>query len=158
MKYKIEDKSKMILCGYNFYGDPFHSKVGWDSENEIGHTWQRYQKSCNNSEMLPYYELHVYNETTATTGHFEVFVGQETNFDSISMVQKVIPSRQSCIVTLIGQEIHSDWYKEFRTMIENQEIVINEDYIIQVYDERFKGMDKIEDSILEVWLPVNNNA
>jgi predicted transcriptional regulator YdeE len=50
-----------------------------------------------------------------------------------------------------------DWWQQLETdIIPAQGVRKNSSYIIQAYDERFKGMDDIGNSILDVYIPVEN--
>jgi predicted transcriptional regulator YdeE len=59
------------------------------------------------------------------------------------------------MITLRGSEITGDWWQKLdKELIPSSGVVRNSAYLIQAYDERFKGMDNIEDSIMDVYIPV----
>ena len=164
MKTELIKLNSMLLGGMNFYGDPISTKGGWDSENEIGKTWDRFMKYMSDhperpsSCKKPYlYEIHICSSETATKGYFEVFVGEEVNATDlpIELCLKFIPTSNYIRITLYGQEITDDWrYKLDSEIIQGKGVRRVSSYIIQAYDERFKGMDNIDDSILDVYIPV----
>jgi len=164
MKTELTHLNPLLLGGVSFYGDPFSRKAGWDSENEIGKTWSRFighitenperSYSCNEPYL---YEIHIYGSETAAKGYFEVFVGEEVNTAKLpfSLSSKFLPEADYLKVTLYGQEITSDWCQTIETeIIPECGVKLNASYIIQAYDERFKGMDHLDDSVLDAYIPV----
>ena len=154
----------LLLGGVGFYGDPFSKKSGWDSENEIGRTWNRFMAhlaanperaySCKKSCL---YEVHIYGDETASKGCFEIFVGEEVNTAQlpVPLCAKFFPASDYIKVTLAGTEIISDWWQELETEILPKYRVKRSDcYMLQVYDERFLGMDQLEGSVLDVLVAV----
>ena len=164
MKTELISLGSLLLGGVSFYGDPISTKGGWDTENEIGKTWNRFMEFISVNTERPYslhkkfmYEVHVYGGETAVKGYFEVFVGEEINTVQlpVALGSKFIPASDYMRITLSGKEITGDWWKKLDTeIIPSNGVVRNPVYIIQAYDERFKGMDKIEDSILDVFIPI----
>lgn len=164
MKTELIHLNSLQLGGVSFYGDPFSRKGGWDSENEIGKTWSRFichitenperSYSCNAPYM---YEIHIYGSEMAAKGYFEVFVGEEVNTAKLpfSLSAKFFPESDYLKVTLYGQEITSDWWQMLDTdLISECGVKRNAPFIIQAYDERFKGMDHLEGSMLDIYIPV----
>jgi predicted transcriptional regulator YdeE len=164
METELVSLNSLLLGGLCFYGDPISTKGGWDSENEIGKTWSRFSQFLTQNQERPYsthgrymYEVHIYGIETRSKGYFEVFVGEEVNNaqSPITLSSKFIPAADYLKITLIGNEITGDWWHKLDT-----EIMLpsgsqrNSAYLIQAYDERFKGMDRIEDSILVVYIPI----
>lgn len=164
MKTELVRLNSILLGGVNFYGDPISTKGGWDSENEIGKTWSRFIEYLTEHPERPYscnkpymYELHIYGSETASKGYFEVFVGEEVNIAqlSVALCSKFIPESDYMKITLCGNEITGDWWQKLDSdIIPAKGVRRNSSYIIQAYDERFKGMDNISDSILDVYIPV----
>ncbi|WP_105614633.1 GyrI-like domain-containing protein [Vallitalea okinawensis] len=164
MDIELVERDAMLLGGMSFYGDPLSTKGGWDEENEIGRTWQRFMTYVHSHEERTYtshdsyfYELHIYNEDTPKNGQFQVFVGEKVNTSQlpVKLDSKYIPSSLYLKVTLRGKEIISDWWYELEQEIaSNKNIQRNYQYIIQAYDHRFKGMDKINESELDAYIPV----
>lgn len=164
MKTEITHLRPMLLGGVGFYGDPFRQKSGWDSENEIGKTCSRFiahaaanperPYSCNQQIM---YEIHIYGEETEAKGYFEVFVGEEVNTAElpVSLCAKYLPESDYIKITLTGREIVGDWWQTLNAdIMPGLGVKRRFPYIIQAYDDRFKGMDQIEASTLDAYVPV----
>lgn len=162
-------KQQLILVGMNFYGDPFDSRAGWDDENEIGHLWERFNKflSSHQSKAIgeppPFYEVHIYTDETNEKGKFEIFVGVEADLENLKIFPvelsvKVLPGTQYAIFTFKGEEITSDWEKSLQDWLTTSGYKNPYSYNFQYYDERFKGMDRIAESILDVYVPVVKTA
>lgn len=154
----------MLLGGVSFYGDPFSRKGGWDSENEIGKTCDRYLSYIATNPERPYssgreamYEVHVYGEETASKGYFEVFVGEEVTGAQlpIALSAKQLPESDYLKITLTGQEITGDWWQTLDTeLLPAFHAARSAPYIVQAYDHRFKGMDQLDDSVMDAYIPV----
>lgn len=167
MKTELAYLDSMLLGGVDFYGDPISAKGGWDAENEIGKTWQRFSAFITENPERPYsynkpffYEVHIYGSETEKKGYFEVFVGEEVNTAQlpVALSTKFIPASDYLKITLYGKEVTGDWWLKLDTeIIPASGLKRKSAYLIEAYDERFKGMDKIEDSILDVYIPVEKN-
>ena len=164
MKTKIVYLDALLLGGVSFYGDPISSKGSWDAENEIGKTCQRLADYMAENPNRPFslykplfYEVHIYGPETMTKGYFEVFAGEEVSTAElpVSLSAKYIPASEYMRVTLYGQEIVSDWWQALDAIISAEaNMTRNFGYILQVYDERFKGMDNIKESVLDAYIPI----
>ncbi len=164
MKTKLIHLDALLLGGMNFYGDPFSIKAGWDSENEIGKTWQRFIKFINENPHRSYssgkqvmYEVHIFGPEAEKKGYYEIFVGEEINTSRLPFLlsTKFIPASDYLRVTLCGTEMKDDWYKTLDTdILPGKGLKRKFPYFIEAYDERFKGMDKMDESVLEVYIPV----
>ncbi len=98
-------------------------------------------------------EIHVETEETAEKGNVEVFVGvivDKLEAVPVECVVKVLPVTQYVVFTLQGQQITSDWSKMVYGWLPSAGYCVSHKYIIQYYDSRFKGLDKIEESSLDV--------
>ncbi|WDV46428.1 effector binding domain-containing protein [Clostridiaceae bacterium M8S5] len=155
----------LLLGGMIFYGDPISVKGGWDTSNHIGQLWSRYSEFLRQNPVRKYsanknsmYEIHIYNESTPTNGYFEVFVGEEVTSSKlpIDLCTKFIDESLYLKVTLSGDEITSDWWHKIinDNSIANMKLKPTQKYLIQVYDERFKGMDNIENSTMYALVPL----
>jgi predicted transcriptional regulator YdeE len=153
----------MLLGGVSFYGDPFSVKSGWDSDNEIGNTCRRYGEliagcpELTASARRVFYEIHIYGRETADKGYFEVFAGEEVTTAELPvyLLSKYIPESDYLKVTLGGAEITEDWWKKLDDgLLPEFKVVRNGAFIIQAYDERFKGMEQIDASEIDVYIPV----
>ena len=166
MKTELVFLSELLLGGVDFYGDPFRLKGGWDSDNEIGNTCKRYSDIVMQNPARPYsagknkfYEVHIYGKETSDKGYFEVFVGEEVTTPRlpVDLVSKLIPASDYIKVTLTGKEITEDWWTRLdEEVLPEFDVVRDGTFIIQAYDERFKGTEtaQIEASEIDVYVPV----
>jgi predicted transcriptional regulator YdeE len=161
----IDSPPKRVV-GMNFFGDPFSTSAGWTEENEIGRLWTRMMSYwqahgdairhvCEPQVML---EIHIWNEVTRQTGEFDVFVGVEVaelEALPVDLLVKLLPSTLYAVFTLEGEEITRDWpqgiYQEWMSAAGYRSA---HPYMIQRYDTRFKGLDQLEGSELDVLIPV----
>jgi predicted transcriptional regulator YdeE len=165
MEPKLIDAGPMTLVGLSFFGDPFRLHGGWEEENEIGRLWARFMAYW--SQHAPeirhvvdptvMYEVHVEHAEMAQTGEFEVFCGVEvTRLDAlpVELVAKVLPATRYAVFTLRGAEIASDWNQAMADWMARAGVQRAYPYGFQRYDERFKGVDRMEESVLEAYVPV----
>ncbi len=165
MTPRIITLDRVVLLGFNFYGDPFTQSSGWTEENEIGRLWQRFMEYWEKEgKHLPYlndrywYEVHTHTPETVAKGFFDVFVGVEVS--EISGVPqgplyRALPDGEYAIFTLKGSVITSDWgYPLENQWLPQAKLKQSHPISIQRYDERFKGMDRIEESELDILIPV----
>lgn len=171
MNPKIIAETQIILNGMSFYGDPFDTHSGWDEDNHIGLLWKRFmtylaqnpastQAFCND---LYCYEVHISHIETNARGVFEIFVGMEADAAKIDRIPvelsvKVLPLTAYAVFTFTGQEIVTDWEKTLKEWLDSSGYSSPYSYNFQRYDERFKGLDNLVDSTLEVFLPVTKAA
>ncbi len=166
MKPQIVEKEQIILAGISFFGDPFKNSDGWTEENEIGRLWNRFMKLMNSGkstiEKLKtvniMYEVHVISEEMVQTGKYEVFVGfkiKDIVDIPIDLLIKVLPATTYAIFTLKGEQISSDWTKTiFQEWMPDSGYKEAHSYSFQHYDERFKGIQKMNESELDVYIPI----
>lgn len=162
----ILEKPRLLLLGFGFFGDPFTASAEWTEENEIGRLWKRFMDyMMKPPDTLPpivnpevAYEVHIEHEESARTGHLEIFIGQEVTDIThlpVEVLMKVLPPATYAVFTLHGQEIISDWgraiYQEWLPTSGYRRV---SRYGFQYYDQRFKGMHRLDESTLEVYLPV----
>lgn len=165
-KPKIMKLDRIVLAGVSFFGDPFTTSAEWTEENEIGRLWHRFMKyleknkerTTNLFQSQIAYELWTSSEETAAKGHFDIFVGMEiNNAESVpyDLLVRVLPPCEYAVFTLKGHEITSDWHKPIYTeWLPQSGYKEAYPYMWQYYDQRFKGMDRIDESELDVYLPV----
>ena len=169
MQPKIITEKSIILAGMSFYGDPFDTSNAWTEENQIGRLWQRLMRYFErNRDALSWdlhqtanYEVHIYGPETETEGLFEVFVGFKITDISLvpyDMVVKVLPPTGYAIFTLTGKAIFEDWEKEIRAWLDENSYQDAYPYNFQYYDQRFKGLDRIEESQIDVYIPIEKAA
>jgi len=166
MEPAIVERRQMTLLGFSFFGDPFASSGGWTEENEIGRLWKRFMAYfVNHRHRIKHvvaddvmYEVCVEHEETARTGEFEVFVGLEVERLEdvpVELSVKILPPTTYAVFTLRGQQIVSDWHKLiYDEWMSGSGYRKAYAYDVQRYDERFKGVQRIEESILDVCVPV----
>ena len=166
MEVKIVKKDRMLLAGFSFFGDPFKSSAGWTEENEIGRLWVRFmaflvnQGACiqHIKEHEVSYEVHIEHAETQEKGEYEVFTGVEVEQLQdvpVELLVKVLPPTAYAVFTLEGEEITSDWHQMIqRDWLPESGYRIAYDYAIERYDQRFKGLDKIAESVMDVYIPV----
>ena len=163
---KVIKAARMLLLGFSFFGDPFEISAGWTEENEIGRLWNRFMaylmqhpgeiKHVKDKAVM--YEVHIEHPETSRTGEYEVFVGlQVTQLDDlpVEVTLKVLPATTYAVFTLRGEQITSDWNKLIYTDWMSQSGYRSAyPFGFQRYDARFKGVDRIDESVLEVYVPV----
>jgi len=165
---RLEKKEKLILAGFGFYGDPFTCNTDWTEENEIGRLWKRMmcyiQKSEDSISKLKknrkWFELWIENEESRKKGFFDIFVGaQIKSIENIpyDLQIRIIPDAEYAVFTAKGNQISSDWaYEQFKIWLKKSERKSIHRFSIQVYDERFKGLDKLEESELDFYFPIGH--
>jgi predicted transcriptional regulator YdeE len=171
MEPKFITYEQLILVGFSFFGDPFRLSPGWTEENEIGRLWTRFMAyAAQHQEQLQKiiskpniaYEVHIYNKETMNTGLFEVFVGSELADAAqppIATVVKVLPATQYAIFTLKGEEIIGDWpLAIYQDWLPNSGYELAHDFHIQYHDGSFKGFDQLDESSLDVYVPVKQRS
>jgi predicted transcriptional regulator YdeE len=163
---RIIERPRLVLAGFSFYGDPFAFSDGWSMENEIGRLWQRFlaffeDHSHHISGVVDaeaMFEVHVEHPETPEKGEFEVFVGVEVDDLTtlpVQLVVKILPPTHYAIFTLRGEEITSDWGRRiYEEWLPSSPYDVVLPYGFQYYDDRFKGLDHVEDSLLDVYVPV----
>jgi predicted transcriptional regulator YdeE len=161
---QLIDKDQIILVGLSFFGDPFKFSGGWTEENEIGRLWQRFMtylgeagQQIRHAKTGGFYELHIDHPEMERTGEYEVFVGLEVDRLEdvpVRLSIKILPPTQYAVFTLVGQEIVADWSAEMQAWLTHSGYQRAYTYGFQYYDERFKGMEQIDESVLDMYVPV----
>ena len=165
MRPFISKKPEMNIVGMSFYGDPFNTYGGWDGENEIGRVWSRFMKFMeanatkieNITKSGVFYEVHIYDEETIAKGVFEVFVGVRVNKIKdipVELLVKTLPASEYAVFTFKGTAISSDWYLSIDQWVATAGYRRVPSFMFQYYDERFKGVDNIAASVLDVYVSV----
>jgi predicted transcriptional regulator YdeE len=73
----------------------------------------------------------------------------------VELLVKVLPPTQYAVFTLHGEEITSDWPRRiYQEWLPGSGYEPTHQYNFQYYDERFKGIDKINESTIDVYVPV----
>jgi len=165
MEPKIIETGQMTLVGFSFFGDPFETNADWMEENEIGRLWARFMryltnygsriKHIKNNETA--YEVHIEHEETVSKGFYEIFVGVEVEKPEdvpVELLIKALPSTQYAVFTLHGEEIISDWSKIIQEWMLDSGYQRAHKFGFQLYDQRFKGLENIAESVIDVFTPV----
>jgi predicted transcriptional regulator YdeE len=165
MKPLIVRKPEVVLAGMSFYGDPFDTAGFWMEENQIGRLWQRFMRYlAHHEDALPervasdlFYEVHIYGDETADLGLFEVFVGApmlRLATPPLELLIKILPGTEYAVFTVAGETIASDWVMEIDRWLAEAGYARSHPFSVQAYDARFKGMDRLTESELDVYMPV----
>ena len=165
MEPKVIEKGEIILVGFSFYGDPFAEYGGWTEGNEIGRLGQRFvDYLTQHGEGIKHvkklgvaYEGHVETEETASRGYREVFMGVEVERLEdvpVEMLIKILPPAMYAVITVSGEQITSDWSQLLYEWMHEAGYESAHSYGMQYYDERFKGVDKLGESEIDVYVPV----
>jgi predicted transcriptional regulator YdeE len=166
MEPKIVELGPMTLVGFSFFGDPFQFSGDWSEENEIGRLWKRLMaylaedaaqiKQVKDERVA--YELHITHQVTERTGEFEVFAGLEVEAPEevpVVLSAKFLPAATYAQFTFEGEAITGDWPWLVGTeWLPRAGYEMTAGFSIQRYDERFKGMERIAESVLDVFIPV----
>jgi AraC family transcriptional regulator len=166
MEPTIVERDQIVLAGFSFFGDPFATSGGWTEENEIGRLWNKFVaymahhgdciKHIKNPEAC--YEVHIAHEETATKGHFEVFVGVEISQLEdlpIEISVKMLPPTKYAVFTLKGKQITSDWPKMiYHDWMPGSGYQGAHSFMFQLYDRRFRGLEHLDASVLDAYVPV----
>ncbi len=165
MDPRFVDTGQIFLAGFSFFGNPFDASAAWTEENEIGRLWQRlftylgrYGERLKHAKQGVGYEVHLETDETAVMGHFEVFVGMEITQLAgvpVEMLVKILPASRYAVFTLTGNEIISDWPRQiYQEWLPASGYRAAHRYSFQWYDHRFKGMDNLAESTIEIYVPV----
>ena len=164
MDAKVIHGERMLLAGLSYYGDPFSRSAGWTEENEIGVLWKRFERTM---ATLPHAlslaepdlacELHIPDADTPETGQYEVFIGCPVVAPDVplSLVMKVVPASRYVVFHLAGREmVEDDTYLQMDQWISSHRHSRSGSWMINRYDHRFKGLDRVEESEMDVWIPI----
>jgi predicted transcriptional regulator YdeE len=165
-KPNIVQLDRIILAGFSFFGDPFATSAEWTAENEIGRLCTRFMEylETNKERTKDLFQSHIsyevwtWNEETRAKGHFDIFVGMEVEDVKAvpyDLLVRILPPCEYAVFTLKGQEITTDWYKPmYEEWLPQSGYGEAYPYQFQYYDQRFKGMDRVDESELDVYVPV----
>ncbi|MCX8129291.1 MAG: GyrI-like domain-containing protein [Clostridia bacterium] len=162
---RITEVETFFLIGMNFFGDPFEKASAWSEENQIGELWKRFYKYYStNSGLIKNvrfqdctFEIHFITQQTIETGLFDVFAGvivSRLEDIPIECVARQLPPTRYAVFTLKGEEITSDWGGEILNTWLGKEYEVSYNFSVLCYDKRFKGIDSVESSEMDVYIPV----
>jgi predicted transcriptional regulator YdeE len=168
--YKVEprivNRDRITLAGLSFFGDPFKEKGGWTEENEIGRLWKRFMSYLDNEQLSlrgnedvqVCYEVHILHPETRQSGEYEVFTGFETDMAGETppeFLVKILPPCLYGVFTLRGKQITADWFQEiYQHWLPASGYREAYRYSFQLYDSRFKGLDHLEESEIDLYVPI----
>jgi predicted transcriptional regulator YdeE len=170
MDARVISAGEWLVVGMSFFGDPFSAASGWSEENEIGLLWKRFSAFYDqNPDAIKYIvdpgvmlEIHLWTEETEEKGLSEVFVGarvEKLEDVPLGCVVKVLPATEYVVLTLVGKQITSDWGKLiYQDWMATSGYRSTHQYMIECYDERFKGLDRIQESVLDAYVPVEKTG
>jgi predicted transcriptional regulator YdeE len=168
MEHRIVQLPQLTLVGLSFFGNPFQLSGAWTEENEIGRLWVRFHQLWKEQRNIfppiqaedASYELHIMHPETMERGEYEVFAGVEANQAApcpALLSYKVLPASAYAVFTLVGEQIISDWYyAALQDWMRQGEVQVDPAYSMLRYDARFKGMQRIAESSMEVYLPLRS--
>ena len=87
----------------------------------------------------------------------ELFVGmavEEIAGIPVDFSVKIIPKTKFAVFTLSGELIEKDLSAEMREWLAAEGLSQTGNFIFNLYDERYKGMDNLKDSEIEVYVPI----
>jgi predicted transcriptional regulator YdeE len=157
---------QLNLLGLTFHGNPFQSADEWSQKNDIGLLWQRFMALFKKYKFLlekltdksrTSYELHYEPEDFVETTHLDIFVGLNQNRQGeipLDFVVKPLPEICYLIFTSkLADKSKLEYF--FQNWLQNKEVEYQQayPYVIQLYDERFRGMDD-PSSVIEWMIPV----
>lgn len=165
MPLRICKRDRLLIAGVGFFGDPFGLSGEWTEENEIGRLWHRYMTFMHSpgAQTPPIlnpmvgYELWIEHADTRAKGFWEIFVGQEIADVAAVPVElsiKTLPAATYAVFTLCGEEIASDWQRTMLESLSESGFQQALPYSFEQYDHRFKGMDKLAESEIDVYIPI----
>lgn len=165
LKTEIIEEKSFKLIGCVFYGDPFHSKEGWNVENEIGSLWNRFIKLCHeNKDFLQKevindlsYEIHLQPEDYKETRKFYVYVCvevKELKEIPLEMFCKTFPATKYAVFTFKGKEMFRGGEYIWNKWLPESDYEEAYPYMALAYDKnRFFGLDN-EKSEIDFYVPI----
>ena len=166
MEPKIIDSLAITLVGFSFFGDPLRLSAGWTEENEVGRLWSRFMPYFQaNRELIKHviedaaYEAHVEHPETAETGQYEVFLGvavEQVEDPPLELLVKVLPPTKYAVFTISGGLLPEEWALEVYSKWLPKSGYEAKPYMFWRYDERYKGLDQLAESTLEVYVPLKS--
>ncbi|MCD4650899.1 MAG: GyrI-like domain-containing protein [Candidatus Cloacimonetes bacterium] len=126
MELKFIKQYRLVLAGFNYYGDPFSISAEWTEENEIGRLWNRFmswfEQHRETVEQFSTpgvaYEMHLYGNEANEKGYFDIFTGFSVrNIEEVpfELLIRYLPESDYAILTVSGDEITMDWSEIIKT-------------------------------------------
>ena len=162
----IVEQAPLLLAGLSYYGDPFAYHLEWQVENEIGHLWMRFYRLIGQYPEIQQrmmqtgvmYEAHILHPESRETGRYEVFIGaalEDVSDIPVQFLLKPLPARRYLQYEVSGQAIVED-IEHLPVDAHAADLGLRRDatYHLLAYDERFRGMDHLDESIVSVLIPL----
>jgi AraC family transcriptional regulator len=160
------ERDEMLIAGMAFHGDPFHGGNGWTEDNEVGRLWSRFSRFWDNHrdsikhivDPGKLYEIWIEPRDFKDTNESCLMIGVEiSKIDDLpfELSVKSFPAGKYAVFTLKGDTIKTNWADEiFKKWLPNSGYQEAHKYLFEVYDDRFKGLDDLTNSELDVHLPI----
>lgn len=166
MEFRVEEYREALLAGMSFFGNPFAVAGAWDADNEIGSLWRRYGARASSMPRSPgtarAFELHIRHADSARTGAYEVFVGHEVDdwrAVPTECCMKLLPRGRYLVVTASGRDLGSGAEEAIADYAAGElGARLDPAFHAVVYDARFKGMDRLDESLFEFWQRLEDGA
>ena len=159
----LEEKVYRIL-GCVYYGNPFHTYKGWDTRNEIGNTWKRFEalgkKYWNFLEKIKTgdaygYEVHIEPVDYDLKKKFHIFVGIEVKsleFFPLELFYKEFPKTEYLFFTTHYKGEETKYY--FSKWLPESDYEQSYPYIMQSYSPKRWNINDIEGSLMDWYIPI----
>lgn len=166
MEPRIIERNEMLVAGMVFHGDPSSGGNGWSEDNEVGKLWTRFSRFWENHrdrmknivDPGKLYEIWIEPSDYKDTKESCLMIGveiREVGDLPLELSFKVFPATKYAVFTLKGDTIKTNWgdkiYKKWLPKSGYQEA---HKFLFEVYDDRFKGLDDLTNSELDVYLPI----
>ena len=161
MDVHVIDRPRLLLAGFNFYGELWEDAARMSREAPIERLWARLIEYVHSRDMDPPevgYEVHLEPLYPVGSDSYEVFTGYEIGSDGeapIELVVKRLPASLYAKFELKREhmdagrlaEVVGKWLKR-----SGYERALN--YSIRIYPGRFEDSDLAVDTEIEVLVPV----
>ncbi|KGE72669.1 GyrI-like domain-containing protein [Spirochaeta lutea] len=106
-----------------------------------------------------FYELHILHPQSLKTGDYEVFVGHQVPLEDpvrwdIRFSTKVLPGGDYAVFWLAGEAMTDDWTRDLELP---EGYRVDTGFSVNKYDYRFKGMDRLSESEIQVYAPLRRD-
>jgi AraC family transcriptional regulator len=159
----ISDKIFRIM-GCVYYGNPFHTYKGWDTKNEIGNTWRRFEKISKKYwsflEKIKTgedygFEVHIEPKNYADVKKFHILVGIEVKnleFFPLEMFYKEFPKTNYLFLTSRYKGNGIDYY--FTEWLPESDYEQSYPYIMQAYSPKRWNNNDLDNSLMDWYIPI----
>lgn len=151
MNPEIRTLPKFYVVGATVYGDP-HSGV-------FAKAWEVFHKQMKNVELKgKCYGIEIYTEKYFEgVKWFYMACGEVANLSSIpiTLVGKTIPEHKYAVFSCKGgvKEIAKTFHFAYDEWIPKSNYDVADCFDLELYDERFKGIDNPE-TVIDIYIPI----